>query len=138
LADDLLGGPRLGSRRDLFRESAALQRPADGVEHQRDAGQRLDRPVVEKERQPAALLLLGGHELPRESLAVGHERFQTDLGHFVTSALADDQVQGEARGGGDRSAEPGEREPRSPESKPHHCQDRRNRDGSDEQPGPSR
>ena len=40
------------------------------VEHQRDPGELLDRPVVEEEREPAALVLLG-EDQPVEHVVIG-------------------------------------------------------------------
>jgi hypothetical protein len=51
-------------------EPAVLDRVSDGVEHQGDAGERLHRAVVEEERDPAALVLLGSDELLDETLAL--------------------------------------------------------------------
>ncbi len=44
-------------------EAAFLDRVADRVEHQRDSGERLHRAVVEEEREPPALVLLGRDQL---------------------------------------------------------------------------
>src|SRR5258708_23953413 len=60
---------------DLARrlEVALLDRVSDGVEHQRDPGERLHGAVVEEERDPAALVLLRGDQAFREpvELAAG-------------------------------------------------------------------
>ena len=57
----------------LFRalEISVLDRSADGVEHQRDAGERLNRAVVEEEREPPPLVLLGGDQLFGEPCPFG-------------------------------------------------------------------
>jgi hypothetical protein len=43
---------------------------ADGVEHERDSGQRLHRPVVQEESDSSPLVLLRRNELLEEALAV--------------------------------------------------------------------
>ena len=52
-------------------ELAFLDRVADGIEHQRDAGEVLHRPVVEEQRDPAPLVLLGGDQSLGEPSALG-------------------------------------------------------------------
>ena len=42
---------------------AALEEVDRRVEHERDTGERLNRPVMEEERDPAALVLLDGEDL---------------------------------------------------------------------------
>ena len=42
--------------------------------HERDSGERLERPVVEEEGEAAPLVLLGGDELCREAFALGLAR----------------------------------------------------------------
>src|SRR2546428_57562 len=51
--------------------AVVVDRVADGVEHQRDAGERLHRPVVQEERKPAPLVLLGGDQLLGEARLLG-------------------------------------------------------------------
>ena len=50
-----------------------LDRVDDAVEHQRDARHRLHRAVVEEEREPAPLLLLGRDQLVGEPRVLGLE-----------------------------------------------------------------
>ena len=49
-------------------EIAVVDLVADGVEHQRDTRERLDRPVVEEERDLLLLVLLGGDQSLREKI----------------------------------------------------------------------
>ena len=49
----------------------ALERVDRRVEHEADPGERLHRAVVEEERQPPALVLLGDDQLVREPRALG-------------------------------------------------------------------
>ena len=51
-------------------EPVSLERVDYGVEHQADPGKRLHRSVVEEEREPAALVLLGRDQLIRETCAL--------------------------------------------------------------------
>ena len=50
---------RLGQHLLCGLELALIDRVGNGVEHQRDAGERLNGPVVKEEREPAPLVLLG-------------------------------------------------------------------------------
>ena len=63
-----LRAPSRAPRRLL--EPPAFERVDHGVEHQRDPRQRLHRPVVEEEREPAPLLLLGGDQLVGQARAL--------------------------------------------------------------------
>ncbi len=66
---DRLPLPLEGGREDLQRVVAApfLDRMADRVEHQRDPGKSLHRAVVQKQGEPAALVLLGRDQLLEEA-----------------------------------------------------------------------
>ena len=52
----------LRSTRGRLLGPAAFDRVGDRVEHQRDPRERLHRPVVEEERDPPPLVLLGGDQ----------------------------------------------------------------------------
>jgi hypothetical protein len=52
-------------------EPALVDCVADGIEHERDSGEILHRPVVEKQRNPAPLVLLGRDEAFGEPSALG-------------------------------------------------------------------
>src|SRR5919206_519362 len=56
-----------------FLEPALVDRVPDGVQHQRDPGQRLDGAVVELVRKPPPLVLLGRDELLGEPRLLGEE-----------------------------------------------------------------
>ena len=59
---------RVGEHAPARHRDCRLDLVADGVEHQRDARERLHRPVVEEERESPPLVLLGGDQSLREKV----------------------------------------------------------------------
>ena len=85
------------------------------VEHERDARHRLHRPVVQEQRQPPALLLLGGDQLVREPCVLGGEALDLLVHPLVLLALADEERRGERAGCRHRQEQADERQKLRPE-----------------------
>ena len=118
--------------------ASLLDRGGDCVEHERDPGHRLDRPVVQEQGEPAALVLLGRDQLVREPRMLGREALDLLFHSLVVLALADDSDEPGPRGR-DREEQPDEREQLRVQGQPEHGDDRADADDDDEQePGASR
>ena len=74
-----------------------LDRVDDAVEHERDPRHRLHRPVVEEEREPATLLLLGRDQLVGEPRVLGLEPLYLLYHPLVLMALGEEQRGGAPR-----------------------------------------
>ena len=85
-----------------------LDRVDDAVEHERDARHRLHWAVVEEERQPAPLLLLGRDQLVGEPCMLGLEPLDLLFHPLVLMALGEEQHRPRGR---DRKGEAEQRQP---------------------------
>jgi hypothetical protein len=119
-------------------QASRLDGGRHGVEHQRDARHRLDGPVVEEQRQPAALLLLGGHD------EIGHARpLCLALASLcerllAAAALGENEVDAQGAGGDDRGGEPTPGEDLGVERQSGHADEGRRSHGDDQRRGASR
>ena len=118
--------------------AAAVDRRDHRVEHQRDPRHRLHRPVVEEEREPAALVLLGRDQLIGEPRVLGRQRLELLLDPLVLLPFCDEQRRGESPRGGDRQDQPDEREPLRADSQSDDADNRARDDERDENGGSSR
>ena len=71
--------------------AVALHRGNDRVEHQRDPRHGLNGPVVQEEREPPALLLLGRDQLVGEPGVLGREAVDLLADLLVALPLADEE-----------------------------------------------
>ncbi len=113
-------------------EAAGLDRGRDRVQHQRDPRQRLHRPVVEEEREPAALLLLGGDDEVGHPRTLGLALLRLGDGLLAAAPFALNEVDAERPGGDDRASQPSEREGFGVERQPGHADQGRHRQCDDE------
>src|SRR3954468_15339548 len=77
------------AREQLLRlvDVPGVERAADGVEHQRDPGERLDRAVVERQREASPLLLLGGDQLVGEAAGVVVQSIMASRSAIATACV---------------------------------------------------
>jgi hypothetical protein len=115
-----------------------LDGPDDGVQHQRDPGERLYRPVVQEQREPPTLLLLGGHQLVGEPGMLSREPLHLLVRLALPSALAEEQQSSERTRGRNRGHEPCEGKRCRVDGEPEQAEGGACHDRPDEQDGSSR
>src|SRR6266545_2960984 len=117
---------------------AGLDRGADGVEHERDPGHRLQGAVVKDQSKPPALFLLGCDQLVGKASVLRREALDLLPDPLVPLLLADQEEGGERSRATDSDEQSEERQPLSVQAEPEQREHRTGDHDANEQAWSSR